>query len=205
MQESEQQAPLTPEDIKKLQSAKTVGFGCLIIVIIIVLIIGALVVASAFIWAAKDTLFGMPVPLLATVVALIVGGLLIALFLRTALDKRRRIKRDLAGGVKKVLISPMESQEMKSQAEKYHSRTAFVGGHETGSVDMSYFVKVKGKDYEVPIETYMAIKPGELVEVHLGIHSDTVLRIVKGNQASPVDPNKAPDAGEPGRDSEATG
>lgn len=182
MENFEKQVPLEAADIKLLNQNVGGSFGC------------AVLMAAAFLlpvlWMLTWGFSWFQVVLI--LVALALGSLLVYLLVDHALATKKKVARDISGGVKKVIISPMESQEMKSREKRHRGGPA--AGSGTGELVMTYLVRVKGKDYEVPIETYMAIKPGELVEVHLGIHSDITLRVVKAEQSLPARSIQPPDA-----------
>jgi hypothetical protein len=182
MGESEKQVAFEADDLEKLELEGGAPVGCSIILAVIFVLPVLFMLTWGFSW----------LQVLLILLTLGVGSLAVFLYFRHATETKRKVGMDIRGGVKRVLISPMESQEMKSR-EKTRRRRGALMAHETGELEMTYFVKVKGKDYEVPIETYMAIRPGELVEVHLGIHSDIPLGVFKAEQPLPV-PTQAPDA-----------
>jgi hypothetical protein len=171
MGETEKQVPLEADDLEKLDLEGGAPVGCSILLSLIFIVPVLFMFTWGFSW----------LQVLLILLTLGVGSLSVFLYYRYALDEKRKAGMDIHGGVKRVFTSPMESQEMKSRAKTRRRRRALMA-HETGELEMSYFVKVKGKDYEVPIETYMAIRPGELVEIHEGIHSGVPLRVRKPEQ-----------------------
>jgi hypothetical protein len=166
MGETEKQVPLEADDLEKLDLEGGAPFGCSILLAVIFILPVLFMLTWDFSW----------LQVLLILLTLGVGSLSVFLYFRHALEEKRKAGMDIHGGVKRVFTSPLESQEMKSRAKTRHRRGALTS-HETGELEMTYFVKVKGKDYEVPIETYMAIRPGELVEIHEGIHSGIPLRV----------------------------
>ena len=180
MGETEKQIPLEEDDLEKLNLEGGAPVGCSILLALIFI----LPVLFLLMWD-----FSL-LQVLLILLTLGLGSVSVFLYFRHALEEKRKAGMDIKGGVKRVLISPMESQEMKSRAKTRRRRGALMA-YETGELEMSYFVKVKGKAYEVPIETYMAIRPGELVEVHLGIHSDLPLGVFKSEQPLPVSPSES--------------
>jgi len=187
MGESEKQLPLEADDVEKLDLEGGAPVGCSILLAIPFILPVVLLLDWGFSWLQV-------LLILLTVGA---GSLSVFLYYRHALEEKRKAGLDIRGGVKRVLTSPMESQEMKSREVTRRRRGALIG-RQTGELEMTYFVRVKGRDYEVPIETYMAIRPGELVDVHLGIHSNIPLGVFKAEQPLTARPSQAPDSSEIG-------
>jgi hypothetical protein len=171
MGESEKQAPLEADDLEKLDLEGGAPVGCSILLALVFILPVLFMLTWGFSWFQ----------VLLILLTLGLGGLSVFLYFRHALEEKRKAGMDIKGGVKRIFTSPMESQEMKSRAKTRRRRGALMA-HETGELEMSYFIKVNGKDYEVPIETYMAIRPGELVEIHEGIHSGVPLRVLKSER-----------------------
>ena len=171
MGESEKQVPLEADDLEKLNLEGGAPMGCSILLAVIFILPVLFMLTLGFSW----------LQVLLILLTLGLGSLAVFFYFRHATETKRKVGMDIRGGVKRVFTSPMESQEMKSR-EKTRRRRGALMSHETGELEMTYFVKVKGKDYEVPIETYMAIRPGELVEIHQGVHSGVTLRLLKAEQ-----------------------
>jgi hypothetical protein len=185
LDQAEQQAeqyeklvPLTPEDIRKLKSETSPKLGCVIILIIL------LTAALVGVWVYLSP-FWLQILLMA--VAVLLFGVLIFLSINAAIDESKKVQQDLAEGKKKVVISRMESQRMTGH--EVRQRTGRFAGQPTGEVKMKYFIKVGGKEYEVSIENYMKLRPGQFIEIHRTVHSDKLLYL--GETTGLIDPATA--------------
>ena len=104
-----------------------------------------------------------PQQFLQTLILLAVADLLVILVFYFTII--RKLNKDMRGGCKKVITAPVESQRTVE------------GDSARGQSDVtSYKITVGGKEYSVPIDMYMKLHPGDVIELHVAPHSGRVFQ-----------------------------
>jgi hypothetical protein len=162
MTKSEKLAPLTADDIVKIEAEK-MGNGCLWVLtvpasLIFLFFLGTsnwssvYLTESAFILAA--TVF---IPLL----------ILIPLY-KFIKKKDQQIARDIAGGQKKIIIAPITNKRIDS--------SEITRGRNKGGISSNYFMTVDDIEYPMTERKYLLIPVGEFMEIHQAPISKIILR-----------------------------
>ena len=155
MTESEQLAMLSPEDVAKLQTEKA-PVGCLLILIAVLLIGGVLVglfLDSSLVWVAGYAVIS---------VAVFVGYF----FFRKKANGL--VDQDILASRKNVIIAPIESKRIESSEIRRGSRR--------GEITSSYYMTIRGVEYDMNESEYLEIRQGEFIEMHIAPISKTVLQ-----------------------------
>jgi hypothetical protein len=163
-------APLTEEDVKALELAKSTG--CLIWVIT------PLFIAMAAAIAIYSADYG--VYLIAGVFALIMVAIA-----WSRKGKDNKIDRDLREGQKRVIVAPVESRAVNIDMNdpKLSSGTPLFIQNMKESKITGYSLDIAGRTYLVGREKYREFSKGDLAELNIAPHSRRLLSGIKKVEA----------------------
>jgi hypothetical protein len=160
IEQSEKLVRLTPDDIAELK-ARNVPHIC------------GFVLAVAFAIAFVLYLFiRADVVNFALVVMCLLSTLFLLVMFRLAWVNAAVYREDIREGQKKVIINRIESQRTETRQNGIPYGPYFYGWHRL------YYVKIGGEEYPVSEKKYSRLKPGQLVEVHLGKYSGTLIQMI---------------------------
>ena len=168
MGDTEKRVPLTAEDIAKLKRSNR---SCLIVFLVFIV----LVIAGAFI-TYNSVSYGPSFPLLLAGIALLIIG---AAFFGMKSNSRRTAK-DLRAGQKTVLTTEVKKQEPRVVTSQTQTPMVKLPSR----VQTQYSLEIAGRAYAVSEADYNKFTDGQVVEVHAGPNSGTLLGIYDPNDGS---------------------
>jgi hypothetical protein len=157
-------APLSPEDVAKIEGARSdVGCGRSCLASILLAAAGLLVW-----WEPKVLLLAAPV-----------AGLLLLWIALSIYFARRKFRLDLQDGKKRVIVAPVLAKDVDVRASNVTVQNVGLKAErqhrENLRTPTRYLLQIQGARYYVDQETWTRAKVGDLAEVHLAPRSEILL------------------------------